>query len=210
VCRFLTAFALLHFFVLAAGAQTLVDRGDYLVNSIMACGNCHTPRRADGEPIVDKALSGGVTIATPAFVVTASNITPDLETGIGAWTNDEIKHALIEGVRPDHGRFPGVALAPVMPANFYKALSAADLDAIVAYLRTITPVRHEVAAPEYKALIQRPPYPDAQFEFNERTLADPTNRGRYLVTIVAWCVRLRRRPRARRTSLWAFACQRSV
>jgi hypothetical protein len=41
-----------------------------------------------------------------------------------------------------------------MPANFYKALSAADLDAIVAYLRTITPVRHEVAAPEYKALVR--------------------------------------------------------
>jgi mono/diheme cytochrome c family protein len=144
VSRFLIAIALFHFLVSGAEAQTVVDRGDYLVNSIMACGNCHTPRRADGEPMVEKGLSGGVTITTPAFVATASNITPDIETGIGAWTDDDIKHALIEGVRPDHGRFPGVALAPVMPANFYKALSAADLDAIVAYLRTIKPVRHEV------------------------------------------------------------------
>jgi mono/diheme cytochrome c family protein len=183
VWRVLFASALFSFLVLKAEAQTPVDRGDYLVNSIMACGNCHTPRRGDGEPISEQALSGGVTITTPAFVATASNITPDVETGIGAWTDDEIKHALIEGVRPDHGRFPGVALAPVMPANFYKALSTADLDAIVAYLRMIKPVRHNVDAPEYKALVPRPRYPDAQFDFNERTLADPVNRGRYLVTI---------------------------
>jgi mono/diheme cytochrome c family protein len=183
VWRCLIGLALIHFFAVAAEAETPVERGDYLVNSIMACGNCHSPRRADGETIAERAFSGGVTITTPAFVATASNITPDVETGIGSWTDDEIKRALIEGVRPDHGRFPGVALASVMPVNFYKALSAADLDAIVAYLHTIIPVRNEVPAPEYKAPVQRPPYPDAQFAFNERSLAEPINRGRYLVTI---------------------------
>ena len=67
-------------------AQSPVERGGYLVNSIMACGNCHTPRDADGKPIADRALSGGgLTLTTPVFVATASNITPtskpELEAG---------------------------------------------------------------------------------------------------------------------------------
>ena len=70
-----------------------------------------------------------------------------------------------------------------MPANFYKALLPRDLNAIVAYLHTIKPVRNEVPAPEYKAQVQRPQYPDAAFDFSERALTDPVNRGRYLATI---------------------------
>ena len=62
------------------------------------------------------ALSGGgLTLATPAFTVTAPNITPDAETGIGSWSDAEIKHALLTGMRPDHGHLAGVALAAVMP-----------------------------------------------------------------------------------------------
>ena len=48
-------------------AQTPVERGQYLVNSILACGNCHTPKTASGEPIADKELSGGLVFTTPAF-----------------------------------------------------------------------------------------------------------------------------------------------
>ena len=43
----------------AALAQTQIERGSYLVNTIMACGNCHTPRDADGKPVAERALSGG-------------------------------------------------------------------------------------------------------------------------------------------------------
>ena len=49
-----------------AVAQSRVERGAYLVNTIMACGNCHTPRDADGNPIAGKTLSGGLTFNTPA------------------------------------------------------------------------------------------------------------------------------------------------
>ena len=148
--------------VSAATAESPAERGLYLVNTIMACGNCHTPRDADGRPIADKELSGGLTFTTPAFVATAPNITPDVETGIGSWSDAEIKRALVEGMRPDHGRLAGVPLAAIMPANFYKALLPDDLDAIVAYLRTVKPVRNEVPAPVYKAAVRHDPYPDAE------------------------------------------------
>ena len=114
-------------FLSAALAETPAQRGDYLVNTIMACGNCHSPRDANGETIAEKAFSGGLTFDTPAFVATAPNITPDVETGIGSWSDAEIKRALVEGMRPDHGHFAGVPLAAIMPANFYKALLPDDL-----------------------------------------------------------------------------------
>jgi mono/diheme cytochrome c family protein/cytochrome c2 len=167
----------------AALAASAIERGDYLVNTILACGNCHTPRDANGEIIKDKALSGGRVFSTPAFVVTTPNITPDVETGIGSWTDAEIKRALIEGIRPDHHRLPGVPLAAIMPANFYKALLPEDLDAIVAYLRSVKPVRNEITDPVYKAPVHRDSYPDAENGFNKSKFNEPAGRGAYLATI---------------------------
>jgi mono/diheme cytochrome c family protein len=89
-----------------ARAQTQLERGSYLVNTIMACGNCHSPRDAQGKLTADNALSGGLKFVTPAFVATAPNITPDPETGLGTWTDEDIKHALIEGLRPIRGNWP--------------------------------------------------------------------------------------------------------
>src|SRR6202142_1435578 len=167
----------------AATADPSIERGDYLVNAILACGNCHSPRDANGEIIKDKALSGGRVFSTPAFVVATSNITPDPETGIGSWSDAEIKRALIEGIRPEHHRLPGVPLAAIMPANFYKALLPEDLDAIVAYLRSVKPVRNEISDPVYKAPIHRDPYPDAENGFDRSPFTHPAKRGAYLVTI---------------------------
>jgi mono/diheme cytochrome c family protein len=165
-------------------AQSPAERGSYLVNTIMACGNCHTPHDAGGKPVTERALSGGgLTLTTPAFVATAPNITPDVETGIGSWSDAEIKHALVTGMRPDHGHLAGVPLAAVMPANFYKALLPDDLDAIVVYLRSIRPIRNQVPEPVYKAPVRRDAYPDAEAGFNKAMFADPVKRGAYLVTI---------------------------
>lgn len=106
-----------------------------------------------------------------------------MESGIGSWSDAEIKHALVEGTRPDHGRLAGVTLAAIMPANFYKALLPEDLDAIVAYLRTVKPIRREVPDPVYKAPVRRDSYPDAEAGFDKVMFADPARRGAYLVTI---------------------------
>src|ERR1700742_3025638 len=144
--------------VLAQSKPSAVERGNYLVNTIMACGNCHTPRGADGKPVTERALSGGLTISSPAFTVTAPNITPDAVTGIGSWSDAEIKHALLTGMRPEHGHLAGVELAAVMPANFYKALLPDDIDAVVAYLRTVPPIKNVVPEPVYKRPVHRDPY----------------------------------------------------
>jgi mono/diheme cytochrome c family protein len=164
-------------------AESPVERGGYLVNTIMACGNCHTPRDAGGRPIAEQAFSGGLTFTTPACVATAPNITPDVETGLGSWSDAEIRRALVEGSRPDRSHLAGVPLAAIMPANFYKALLPDDLDAIVTYLRGLKPVRNETPDPVYKVAVHRDPYPDAEAGFSKTMLTDPIRRGAYLVTI---------------------------
>src|ERR1700730_19213577 len=93
-----------------ASAQTSVERGAYLVHTIMSCRNCHTPKGPGGVPVLDKDLSGGLTFDEPPFKVTAPNITPDRETGIGAWSDDDIKKLMRTGLRPN-----GAPVAAVMP-----------------------------------------------------------------------------------------------
>lgn len=168
----------------AADSPASVERGRYLVTTILACGNCHTPKAADGRPVPGKELAGGgLSFEFPFFNGTASNITPDRETGIGAWTDDEIKRAITAGQRPNHGRLSGVPLAPMMWVSFYKALLPADLDAVVAYLRTVPPVRNALALPDYKRQVPRETYPDAERGFTSADLQDRTRRGAYLATI---------------------------
>src|SRR3954451_272757 len=84
---------------LGASAQTPAERGRYLVNTIMACGNCHTPKDPSGTPITSKGLSGGLIFNTPIFSGNAPNITPDPESGLGRWSDADIKRAIMEGVR---------------------------------------------------------------------------------------------------------------
>ncbi|WP_226574754.1 cytochrome c [Acuticoccus sediminis] len=159
-----------------AAADDLTERGAYLVNTVMACGNCHTPMGPQG-PDMSRALSGGLEFDTPGFHVTASNLTPH-DTGLGSWSDEEIKRALVEGRRPD-----GSALAPIMPTSFYKVLTPRDLDAIVAYLRTLPPVDRKVPAPEY-AGDPPPAFPGAEAPIAEEDQgADPVRKGFYLVTI---------------------------
>ena len=84
-----------------ANAQSdLVKRGDYLVNGILTCGNCHTPKGPTGD-IAGKDFSGGLSWDEPPFKVTAPNITQDKETGIGNWSDADIKKVLRTGVRPN-------------------------------------------------------------------------------------------------------------
>ena len=107
----------------SAVAQSAVERGSYLVNTIMTCANCHSPK---GPPAATagKDFSGGLRWDEPPFKVTAPNITPDKETGIGNWTDAQIKTMLLTGKNPH-----GVQEAEVMPTAFYPILTPGDLDA---------------------------------------------------------------------------------
>ena len=127
----------------AQAADNAVERGKYLV-TIAGCNDCHTPGYFLGKPDFAHALSGsdvGATIpGVGAFV--GRNLTPDEETGLGKWTDDEIITAMTRGVRPD-----GRKLAPVMPWRALAALSSDDAKAIVAYLRSLPAVHHAVPGP---------------------------------------------------------------
>ncbi|MGY4420189.1 mono/diheme cytochrome c family protein [Bradyrhizobium sp. JR6.1] len=122
----------------------LVERGDYLVNGVLTCGNCHTPKGPSGE-IRDKAFSGGTSWDEPPFKVTASNITQDKETGIGNYTDAELKQLLRKGIKRN-----GTRVAMIMPSGFYEIMTDRDLKAVIAYLRTIKPIRNAVPEPIYK------------------------------------------------------------
>ena len=162
-----------------AAAETPVERGSYLVNAVMACDGCHTPRGAGGVFVMEKRFSGGSqTWDTPKYTVKGSNITPDGETGIGTWSETELRRALTDGVRPN-----GVALAPQMPFAFYRILTPHDLDAVVAYVRASAPVRNAVQPPVYKAEARAEPIPNAEKAIDEASLDDPVKRGFYLATI---------------------------
>ena len=162
--------------VTPAASQTPAERGGYLVNTLMTCNNCHTPMGPQG-PDFSKALSGGLTFDEPPFKVTASNITPDPDTGLGKWTDAQIKTLLRKGVRPD-----GTKVAPIMPTGFYEILTDKDVDAIIAYLRTVTPVKNQSPAPVYKMAFERDIPPGADKPMAEADLPNPVKKGFYLVT----------------------------
>ena len=168
----------------ALAQGSALERGRYLVTTVMACGNCHTPKDAEGRPVAGKELSGGgVGFDIPPFAGTAANITPDPETGIGAWTDDEIKRAITHGERPNKGAQAGKPLAVIMAANFFKALLPNDLNAIVAYLRSVPAVRNVLPAPVYRLPVRHEAFAEADRGFTERDMHDKVRRGAYLATI---------------------------
>ena len=86
--------------------------------------------------MLPRLQAGGLLIDDDAFTVHTPNITPDRETGIGSWSDEQIKRAITEGVRADGSR-----LLPPMGFPYHANMAEADLDALVAYLRTLEPIR---------------------------------------------------------------------
>jgi mono/diheme cytochrome c family protein len=126
-----------------AHAETPVERGSYLV-VVAGCNDCHTPGFFFGKPDKDKFLGGSdVGFEIPGLgVFNGRNITPDKETGIGAWTDEQIGAAITTGKRPD-----GRQLAPIMNYAAFTHMTKEDVAAVVAYLRSIPPVHNAVPGP---------------------------------------------------------------
>ena len=140
---FLCGLALTSMPALEANAQQSVDRGKYLV-TLASCTDCHTPGFFFGKPDMARFLGGSeVGFEIPGLgVFVGPNLTPDKETGLGNWTDEQIVAALKSGHRPD-----GRVLAPIMPWKALASLTAEDALAIVAYLRSLSPVKNKVAGP---------------------------------------------------------------
>jgi mono/diheme cytochrome c family protein len=159
-----------------------IARGRYLA-TVGDCAACHTV--PGGKP-----YAGGLPIETPFGTLVGSNLTPDRETGIGAWTDDEFINAVKQGI----GR-GGKRLYPAMPYTYYTRLSRTDVLAIRSYLETLEPVHNRIVSNQL-------PFP-----FNIRTTMavwnglyfssgafkpdtskpDDWNRGAYLVEGPAHC-----------------------
>lgn len=136
----------------------LIERGRYLA-TVAACADCHTPARAEfNQPTLtteqilllsynqqsskDEALpfaGGRIFDLGPAGIIVSTNITSDPQTGIGAWTDAQLEQALRTGQTPN-----GRQLHPIMPYNAYNQLSTADMTALIAYLRSLRPIAHDV------------------------------------------------------------------
>lgn len=124
-----------------AATPEAIARGEYLFTVVADCDGCHTPRdwnRFSGPP--DKSRRGAGFTFPPELKlpgqVTAPNITPDPETGIGAWTDGEKVRAIREGVSRD-----GHALFPMMPYKNFAKMSDDDVHALVAFLNSLPPIR---------------------------------------------------------------------
>jgi mono/diheme cytochrome c family protein len=167
---------------LAARADATLERGRYLMSGIVACGNCHTPKGPDGKPIVERELSGGAPIDSPAFHAIPANITPDPETGIGKWTDAQIVDAIRNGRRPD-----GTLIGPPMPIAFYRDMSDDDAKAIVVYLRQVRPVVNSLAKSTYRIALP-PSYGPPVTSAPEVFRRDPIAYGRYLATGLGHCM----------------------
>jgi mono/diheme cytochrome c family protein len=125
-------------------AQDFVSkRGQYLV-TLGGCNDCHTPGYFFGKPDAARFLGGSeVGFEIPGLgVFHGPNLTPDPETGLGAWSLDQIATAITKGKRPD-----GRELAPIMPWHAFASLTAQDVRAIAVYLKTLPPVKNKVPGP---------------------------------------------------------------
>ena len=133
----------------AAIQRDAIDRGENLVE-LLGCGACHTNGTFDGAPDLSRPLAGsetGIAWTSPLEnefpgVVYPPNITPDEKTGIGRWSDKQIADAIRAGI----GRHGSRRIA-TMPWQGYAKMTDDDVDAIVAYLKSIKPIDNKVPAP---------------------------------------------------------------
>ena len=174
-----------------ATVSPLVARGDYLVNHVAACSDCHTPRLATGAPDMTQYLAGAECFVKleNGDCLHTRNLTNDA-TGLKNRTDAQIKTMIRDGIRStDSGDVP---LNPVMPYYVFHNITDEDIDAIVAFLRTVPGVEHDVPASADSFAVPAPakaldpdviPVPADDFPEHDSAM-----RGRYLAAEAGVCV----------------------
>lgn len=128
----------------SAADNAAIARGAYLA-AAAGCDNCHTDSKNGGAP-----YAGGRALATEFGTIPAPNITPDVATGIGGWSDADFVRAMRWGIAPD-----GTHYVPAFPFPYFGRLTDADLSDLKAYLDSLPPVSNRVAAPGSLALFAR-------------------------------------------------------
>jgi len=162
-------------------------RGEYLAQGVLGCLDCHSEHdwTAAGGPLVSgREGAGGIFPAEglPGRIV-ATNLTPDRETGVGSWSDDQLARAIREGIGHD-----GRALFPIMPYSNFRRLSDEDLASVVVFIRSLPSVRNplpqtEIAFP-VKYLIRVVPQPITE-PVPPPDLSTLERRGEYLTTLAS-------------------------
>jgi mono/diheme cytochrome c family protein len=124
----------------------IAKRGRYMVG-LLGCASCHTDGALIGQPDADKSLAGssiGIAYTNPMTgkhpgVVYPANLTSDMDSGLGSWSEEDIATMLRSGVGR-HGR----QTRPIMPWISYAQLNDEDAMAIARYLKALAPVKHQV------------------------------------------------------------------
>jgi mono/diheme cytochrome c family protein len=151
-----------HRFEPVADQSAQWNRGAYLVESLGHCGDCHTPRTLLQALNNRKKFSGGVAEGWRAY-----NLSSDAASGIGAWTPEELQHYLTTG----HSMNRGSAFGPMAQAVHlsFQNLTPSDINAIIAYVRSVPPVTSaDLPAPK---LARASLYPADEHESDERLTA---------------------------------------
>lgn len=126
----------------AANAETKVERGEYL-SHVMVCAECHTPGVLSGGERGPELGGSKVGYGIPGMgVYYGPNLTPDKDTGLGNWSEEEIVIALRSGERPD-----GRILSPVMPWRAFAKMNDDDAYALVAYIKSLPAFSNKVPGP---------------------------------------------------------------
>lgn len=161
-----------------------LERGRYLAEHVLQCFICHSERDASqpGAPPVEARKGAGAVFSEDgARLIVAPNITPDVETGAGGWTDDMLARAIREGIGHD-----GRALHPSMWYGSFAALSDEDLAAVVVYLRSIPAVRNALPrtrlTDEERARIAGQPQPITAPVAGPAP-GDALARGKYLINV---------------------------
>jgi mono/diheme cytochrome c family protein len=152
----------------------MIERGKYLAEAVMNCRACHTPNGENG-PDLGRAYAGGLEFDAPFGTWRAPNITQDEKTGIGGWTDQQIADAVRAGKRPT-----GEQMYPVMPYRYFGAISDEDMEALLAYLRTVPAVENAVAG-NTDLKLERPAHEPAKHD--PPIPGDLVNEGAYLVKL---------------------------
>ena len=174
----LVGFAIVLLLATPVRAETPLERGTYLMSSIVACGNCHTQQGPKPGP----ELAGGTKFEEEPFTAYAANITPDRETGIGAWTDAQIITAIREGKRPN-----GSLIGPPMPIELYRGMSDTDVAALVAYLRKVKPVKNAVPKSVYRIALP-PSYGPPVTSIPDVPRGNAVQYGAYLAGSLGHCI----------------------
>ncbi len=116
--------------------------GHYLTQTVSHCFQCHSPKGQNGLPDLTRAGLGGNTYQAPGGgSVVSANLTPGNPDGIVGWTDEQVKKAITQGVRPDQSK-----MVNVMDFDLYDQMKPDDLSALVAFLRTLKPLKADESA----------------------------------------------------------------